>query len=82
MLLYTEKQLDEAWRFDCKKRSQRGLNWLPREQYRDIFEAVLDLDNEHLTPAVQALVQDIDIAIPQEMLDTIQDAIDIDFDHD
>ena len=82
MLLYTEKQLDEAWRFDCKKRSQRGTNWLPREQYRDIFEAVLDMQIEDLNPTVQALLQDVDIAIPKEMMDSIQDAIDIDLDHD
>jgi hypothetical protein len=76
MILYTEAQLDDAWRYDCKIRASKGKPWIAREQYRELFEALLDLQIDTLSPEVQDLVRDIQIHIPQQMIDSIQAIID------
>ncbi len=42
MIIYTEANLDLAWREDCKFRASIGEEWLEREEYRRRFEAELD----------------------------------------
>jgi len=39
---YTEKQLEEFWQYDCKKRAKEDRPWLKMEDYRDLFEIWLD----------------------------------------
>ena len=41
LLLYTEKQLEAAYREDCKERSSINLPWLTLEDYRDFYEETL-----------------------------------------
>ena len=45
MLLYLEKDLDRAYRLDCKARSKCDEPWITREQFRSLYE---DLINLHL----------------------------------
>ena len=66
MLLYTEKQLDNAYRLDCKARTKTGEPWITREQFRSLYE---DLINLHLQKAEQEdiLIDDV----PEWVLDSI-----------
>jgi len=42
MLLYTEKQLDKAYRIDCKARTKCNEGWVTREDFRPIYEDLLE----------------------------------------
>ena len=42
MLLYTEKQLDKAYRIDCKARTQSNEAWVTREEFRPIYEMLIE----------------------------------------
>ena len=66
MIIYTETNLDLAWREDCKFRSKIGEEWLEREEYRRRFEAELD---EYIAGLKQ--VEDLDIIIPKWITDII-----------
>ena len=41
MLLYTEKQLDVAYRIDCKARTKCNEAWVQREDFRPLYEDLL-----------------------------------------
>jgi len=43
MLLYTEKQLDTAYKIDCKARTKSGGAWIQREDFRPIYERIIEL---------------------------------------
>jgi len=42
MLLYTEKQLDVAYRIDCKARTTIDEPWILRESFRPLYEGILE----------------------------------------
>ena len=42
MLLYTEKQLDKAYRIDCKARTRCNEPWVQREDFRPLYEDLLE----------------------------------------
>jgi hypothetical protein len=42
MLLYTEKQLDVAYRIDCKARTRCNEAWITREDFRPLYEDLLE----------------------------------------
>jgi hypothetical protein len=42
MLLYTEKQMDVAYRIDCKARTKSGLAWIKREEFRPLYETLVE----------------------------------------
>ena len=66
MLLYLEKDLDRAYKLDCKARTKCDEHWVTREQFRSLYE---DLINLHLQKAEQEdiLVDDI----PEWVIDSI-----------
>ena len=66
MLLYLEKDLDRAYRLDCKARSKCNEPLITREQFRSLYE---DLINLHLEKAEQEdiLIDDV----PEWVLDSI-----------
>ena len=66
MLLYLEKYLDRAYRLDFKARSKSNEPWITREQFRSLYE---DLINLHLEKAEQEdiLIDDV----PEWVLDSI-----------
>ena len=41
MLLYTEKQLDTAYRIDCKARTKCDEAWVTREEFRPLYETLI-----------------------------------------
>ena len=66
MLLYLEKDLDRAYRLDCKARSKCNEPWITREQFRSLYEDLITL---HLEKAEQEdiLIDDV----PEWFLDSI-----------
>ena len=48
MLLYLEKDLDRAYRLDCKARAKVNEPWITREQFRSLYEDLISL---HLVKA-------------------------------
>lgn len=42
MLLYTEKQLDKAYRIDCKARTLSNEPWIQREDFRPLYEDLIE----------------------------------------
>jgi hypothetical protein len=71
MILYSENQLNEAWKYDCKKRSANGRHWISRTDYENLF--VLYLDS---IVSGDELIK-LDIYIPQEMLDSIDEVVEL-----
>jgi len=70
MLLYTEKQLDVAYRIDCKARTKSGLAWITREEFRPVYEVLV----EAFMVAYQEdnLITD---AVPEYLLDSVNDLL-------
>ena len=66
MIIYTEANLDLAWREDSKFRSKIGEPWLEREEYRRRFETELD---EYIAGLKH--IDDFDIIVPKWITDTI-----------
>ena len=66
MLLYLETDLDNAYKLDCKARTKANQPWILREQFRSLYE---DLINLHLIKAEQEniLVDDV----PEWVLNSI-----------
>ena len=42
LILYRERDLDEAYRIDCRARTKGNEPWIKREDFRNIYEALLD----------------------------------------
>ena len=62
MLLYRESDLDSAWHIDCKARTKQNIPWLPREDYRDIYEKLVAF---HINKALQAQTLELDNDVPE-----------------
>ena len=45
LILYLEEDLDRAYRIDCKMRTKQDLAWIKREDFRKVYEEML---NAHL----------------------------------
>ena len=46
MLLYLEKDLDRAYKLDCKARSKSNEPWITRAQFRSLYEDLITLHLE------------------------------------
>tara|TARA_E500000178_G_scaffold272807_1_gene271101 strand:- start:845 stop:1081 length:237 start_codon:yes stop_codon:yes gene_type:complete len=76
MILYTEEQLDKAWQYDCKVRNSVGANWIPRGMYERLFVYYLEC-----IASGDELIK-LDIHIPQDLLDTIGDNLEVEQDEE
>ena len=70
MLLYTEKQLDKAYKIDCKARTKSGLPWIRREEFRPVYEILVEA-------FMVAYKEDnlITDAVPEYLLDSVNDLL-------
>jgi hypothetical protein len=70
MLLYLEKDLDRAYRLDCKARAKVNEPWVTREQFRSLYEDLISL---HLVKAEKEdiLIEDM----PEWVLNSIDDML-------
>ena len=70
MLLYTEKQLDSAYRVDCRARTLCNEPWILRESFRLIYETIVEIYmKEHGEDKV------FDSEAPEYLLDSVNDLI-------
>jgi hypothetical protein len=42
LIMYHEDDLDRGYRIDCKMRSKQDLAWLKREEFRKVYEELLE----------------------------------------
>ncbi len=43
MLLYLETDLDNAYQIDCKERTKKDKPWIQREEFRGLYEELIEL---------------------------------------
>ena len=72
MILYREKDLDEAYKIDCKARTRHNIPWVKREEVRKIYEDLMDLYMIQLNPSQLSELHDI----PEVLLDSLNKIID------
>jgi hypothetical protein len=72
MILYREKDLDEAYKIDCKARTRHNIPWVKREEFRKIYEDLMDLYMIQLNPSQLSELHDI----PEVLLDSLNKIID------
>ena len=72
MILYREKDLDEAYKIDCKARTRHTVPWVKREEFRKIYEDLMDLYMIQLNPNQLSELHDI----PEVLLDSLNKIID------
>jgi hypothetical protein len=70
MLLYTEKQLDTAYRIDCKARTKSNLPWIKREEFRPLYETLVEA-------FMRAYNEDniLGSDVPEYLLDSVNDLL-------
>ena len=79
MLLYLETDLDSAYQIDCKELSKKGKPWIKREEFRGVYEELIDL---YLQKAADHVFVDMSFAdIPEwvrgEVERTLQSEIEV-----
>ena len=42
LVLYLEEDLDRAYSIDCKMRTKQDLAWIKREDFRKVYEEILE----------------------------------------
>ena len=47
MLLYLETDLDRAYKIDRKTRSKQNKPWIAREDFRQVYEELLNIHLQH-----------------------------------
>ena len=70
MLLYTEKQLDKAYRIDCKARTRFNEPWVKREDFRPLYE---DLLESYMIAYNEDNILGADI--PEYLIDSVNDLL-------
>ena len=72
MILYREKDLDEAYKIDCKARTRHNIPWVKREEFRKIYEDLMDLYMILFNPSQLSELHDI----REVLLDSLNKIID------
>lgn len=70
MLLYTEKQLDVAYRIDCRARTRSEEAWITREDFRPMYENLLEA---YMVAYNEDLLLGEDI--PEYLIDSVNDLL-------
>ena len=42
LIMYLEEDLDRGYRIDCKMRTKQDLAWLKRDEFRKVYEELLE----------------------------------------
>jgi len=67
MILYREKDLDEAYKIDCKARTRHNMPWVKREEFRTIYEDLMEIYMIQLSPQQLLEVSDIPESIMESL---------------
>jgi|TARA_R100000479_G_scaffold152134_1_gene87974 hypothetical protein len=73
MLLYRESDLDSAWHIDCKARTKQDIPWLPREDFRDVYERLVEF---HINKALKEKVLQLDGDVPEWVQIAVESTLD------
>lgn len=84
MLLYTEEDLDRAYKLDCKERTKQDKPWITHSDFRDVYEELIEVyldqvDNETLDTMT---IDNIPSWVIEEVEHTLQNKIIIETDDD
>lgn len=71
MILYREKDLDKAYRIDCKSRTRHNMPWIKREEFRTIYEDLMEIYMIQLNPKQLSELEDI----PESLLESLNNII-------
>ena len=79
LILYRERDLDEAYRIDCKARTKGDEPWIRREDFRNIYEALLDT---YFTNSVEKKLERKEQDVAEYVIEQVNKALEktIDFD--
>ena len=81
MRLYLEKDLDNAYKIDCKERTKKDKPWIKREEFRGVYEELITLylqkAEEHIF--VDISLEDLPGWVLGEVERTLQNKIEISF---
>ncbi len=79
LILYRERDLDEAYRIDCKARTKGDEPWIRREEFRNIYEALLDT---YFTNSVEKKLERKEQDVAEYVIEQVNKALErtIDFD--
>ena len=79
LILYRERDLDEAYRIDCKARTKGDEPWIRREDFRNIYEALLDT---YFTNSVEKKLERKEQDVAEYVVEQVNKALEktIDFD--
>ena len=81
MLLYLEKDLDNAYKIDCKERTKKDKPLIKREEFRGVYEELITLylqkAEEHIF--VDISLEDLPGWVLGEVERTLQNKIEISF---
>ena len=70
MLLYLETDLDNAYKIDCKERTKKDKPWVKREEFRGIYESLIEL---YLQKAEEHIFVDISLEdLPGSVLGEVE----------
>ena len=79
MLLYLETDLDRAYKIDCKERSKNKKPWIKREEFRGLYEELIEMylqkAEDHLF--VDISLEDVPAWIRGEIERTLQNEIQV-----
>ena len=64
MLLYLETDLDNAYRIDCKERTKKDKPWVQREEFRGLYEELIEL---YIEKAKDHIFVDVDLVVPSDI---------------
>ena len=73
MLLYRESDLDSAWHIDCKARTKQNIPWVQREDFRDIYERLVEF---HINKALKEKVLQLDGDVPEWVQIAVESTLD------
>ena len=79
LILYRESDLDEAYRIDCRARTKGNEPWIKREDFRNIYEALLDT---YFTKSIENKLEKKEQDVSEYVIEQVNKALErtIDFD--
>ena len=70
MILYREKDLDRAYKIDCRCRTKNNSPWIQREEFRTVYEDLMELYNQSAKKKAKYIVNLI-----EELIQSLSDDI-------
>lgn len=79
LILYRERDLDEAYQIDCKARTKGDEPWIKREDFRHIYESLLDM---YFTNSIEKKLEKKEQDVAEYVIEQVNKALErtIDFD--